>query len=227
MTHATGEQDLRARVLIVENHPVLRDVVRLACDTSPGLRVIAEAGTGEEAVSVCTSLAPDVVLLDLSLPDIDGIEVARRIRREGCTARILVLTARADDQTVFDSIRAGVDGYLEKTARVGAITEALQRIAGGGRVFTPEQERFAVEQLGRMARHAREASDVGASITPREREILEYVSYGLTMRQIAKRLGLSPRTVEAHIAKLYRKLGVSNRVQAIAKATSLGLIDLG
>jgi DNA-binding NarL/FixJ family response regulator len=123
-------------------------------------------------------------------------------------------------------MRAGVDGYLEKSSGVRSIADVLERVARGERVFTEEQERAALGQLGELVRVAREASDVAGSLTPRETEILQYVSYGFTMRQVANRLGLSPRTVEAHVAKLYRKLGVSNRVQAVSRAVSLGLIDL-
>jgi DNA-binding NarL/FixJ family response regulator len=216
-----------ARVLIVEDHPVLRNVIRVACDSSDHLEVAGEASTGEEALEAYRTLAPDLVLLDLSLPDMDGLEVARRLRREAPQPpRILVLTGRGEEETVFECIRAGVDGYLEKTAGVRFITVALERLAAGERLFTPEQERAAIEGLGRLARRAREASELGASVTPRELEVLRFLSRGLTMGQTAHRLGVSTRTVEAHVANVYRKLGVSNRVQALAKARDLRLIEL-
>jgi DNA-binding NarL/FixJ family response regulator len=216
-----------ARVLIVEDHPVLRNVIRVACDSSDRLEVAGEASTGEEALEAYRTLAPDLVLLDLSLPDMDGLEVARRLRREAPQPpRILVLTGRSEEETVFECIRAGVDGYMEKTAGVRFITVALERLAAGERLFTPEQERAAIEGLGRMARRAREASHVGASVTPRELEVLRFLSQGLTTRQVANRLGVSTRTVEAHVAKMYRKLDVSTRVQALARAGDLRLIEL-
>jgi DNA-binding NarL/FixJ family response regulator len=217
----------RIRILIVEGHPVLSGVARLACEASPNLEVVGESGGGYEALAACAELEPDVLVLDLSLPDLDGLEVARRLRTSGSEAKILVLTGRTDYETVFESVRAGVDGYLEKTAGVRSIVDAIQKVARGERVFTPEQERGAVSELGRMARQAREASGLRENLTPRELEILGYVSYGLTVKQVATRLGLSPRTVESHIGKLYRKLGVSNRVQAVSRASSLGLIELG
>lgn len=216
-----------ASVLIVEDHPVLRGVIRLACEHAPGLEVAAEVEDGEAALEACRTLAPDVVVLDLSLPgEIQGLDLARQVRAEGLPVRILVLTGRTDDKALFESVAAGVDGYLEKTAGVRFIAESLTRVARGERVFTPVQERGAVAELGRRARHAREASGVRARLTDRELEILEYVSLGLTVRQVARRLGLSPRTVETHIAKLYRKMGVRNRVQALSRAASLGLIEL-
>jgi DNA-binding NarL/FixJ family response regulator len=215
------------RVLVVEDHPVLRGVVRLACEHTPGLALAGEVGTGEEAVEACRELRPDVVVLDLSLPGaLQGLDVARVVRAEGTAGRLLVLTGRSDEEAVFDAIKAGADGFLEKTAGVRFIADALLRVGAGERVFTPEQERIAVAELGRLARQARESSGVRASLTDRELEILDLVSRGLTVKQVASRLGLSPRTVETHIAKLYRKLGVRNRVQAVSKAAALGLVEL-
>jgi DNA-binding NarL/FixJ family response regulator len=216
-----------ARVLIVEDHPVLRNVIRISCESSPRLEVVGEVATGAEALEAYEAHRPELVLLDLTLPDMDGLDVARHLRRTVPRPRILVLTGRSDDETVFESIRAGVDGYLEKTAGIRFITTALERLAAGERMFTLEQERAAIAGLGRLARRSREASDLQPTITPRELEILRSLSGGLTMRQAATRLGVSTRTVEAHVAKLYRKLGASNRVQALARATDLGLIQLG
>ncbi len=217
-----------ARILVVEDHPVLRGVIRLACEHAPGLQLVAEVDDGAQALEACRRDRPDVMVLDLSLPgEIQGLDVARQVRAEGIGVRILVLTGRTDDQTVFETVRAGVDGYLEKTAGVRFIAEALTRVAAGERVFSPKQERGADAELGRLARQARESSGMRSSLTDRELQILEHVSLGLTVKQVATRLGLSPRTVEAHIAKLYRKLGVRNRVQAISRAVSLGLIEIG
>lgn len=215
------------RVLIVEDHPVLRGVVRLACEHTPGLELAGEVATGEEAVEACRMLHPDVIVLDLALPGtLQGLDVARAVQAEGTVGRILVLTGRSDEQAVFDAIRAGADGYLEKTAGVRFIADALVRVGAGERVFTPQQERVAVVELGRLARQAREASGVRAMLTDRELEILELVARGLTVKQVASRIGLSPRTVETHVAKLYRKLGVRNRVQAVSRAAALGLVEL-
>jgi DNA-binding NarL/FixJ family response regulator len=216
-----------ARVLVVEDQPVLRTVIRVACESSPYLEVVAEVASGAEAVDAYRHLLPDLVLIDLSLLDMSGLEVARRLRRQVPRPKILVLSGRTDDETLFEAIRAGVDGYLEKTKGVRHITEALERLAGGERLFTPDQERSAIEGLGRLARRAREAADVSPGITARELVILQLLGEGLTMRQVGSRLGASTRIVEGRVAKLYRKLDASNRVQALAKARDLGLIELG
>jgi DNA-binding NarL/FixJ family response regulator len=216
-----------SRVLVVEDHAVIRGVIRLACEHAHGLEVVGEVETGEEALERCRALDPDLIVLDLALPgELQGLDVARRLREEGHPARILVLTGLTDEQTLFESIRAGVDGFLEKTVGVRFIADALRRVARGERVFTREQERVALSQLGRLARQTREVSGAQADLTERELEILEYVAVGLSVKQVASRLGLSPRTVETHLAKLYRKLGVRNRVQALARAAALGLIEL-
>ncbi|MGZ8611191.1 MAG: response regulator [Actinomycetota bacterium] len=216
------------RVLVVEDHEVIRGVVRLACEHAMGLEVVGEVGTGEEALERCRTDAPDVIVLDLGLPGpIQGLDVARRLRAEHHPARILVLTGMASDHVLFECIRAGVDGYLEKTAGVRFVADALRRVALGERVFTRDQERAAVSELGRLARQTREVSSAATHLTERELQILEHVAEGLPVKQVATRLGLSPRTVESHLSTLYRKLGVRNRVQAVSRAASLRLIDLG
>ena len=214
------------RVLAVDEHPVIRGVVRLACDASPRLRLVGEASGGEEAAAACLSLTPDVVVIDLDLPDGSGVGAIRRMRGEGYRGRILVLTMDTAGPAVLQSLRAGVDGYLEKATGLRAIGSSIIRVALGERLIDPELEQAAVMELGRFARQARLGSEVASALTPREIEILGFVSQGTTMASIAKRLGISPRTVESHVAKLYRKMGVRTRVQAVARAVSLGLIDL-
>ena len=216
------------RVLVVEDHAVIRGVIRLACEHAFGLEVIGEVETGAEALEACHADAPDVIVLDLALPgELQGLDVARRLRAEGHPARILVLTGSTDERTLFESIRAGVDGYLEKTAGVRFVADALRRVARGERVFTRDQERAMLAELGRLARQTREVSVSRTQLTDREIEILGYVALGLSVKQVATRLGLSPRTVETHLSKLYRKLGARNRVQALSRAAALGLIELG
>jgi DNA-binding NarL/FixJ family response regulator len=215
------------RVLVVEDHAVIRGVIRLACEQSEGLEVVGECVDGASALDACRELLPDVVVLDLSLPgEIQGFDVARQVREEHLDVRILVLTGRSDEQAVFDSIRAGADGFLEKTEGIRFVADALRRVARGERVFTQAHERLALAELGRLARRARESSDALDDLTARELEVLRHVGNGLSVKQVATRLGLSPRTVETHLSKLYRKLGARNRVQALSRAASLGLIDV-
>ena len=216
-----------ARVLVVEDHPLLRSVIRIACEQTPGLEMVGELDDGSSALEACRELAPDVILLDLSLPgEVQGLDLARAIRAEGLPIRILILTARTDREALFESVIVGVEGYLEKASGVRVIADALSRVAGGERVFTQAQMRGAAAELGRRAKQARETG-ASANLSAREIEVLEHAARGFTVGQVARRLELSPRTVETHLGNAYRKLGVGNRVQALARASELGLIRIG
>jgi DNA-binding NarL/FixJ family response regulator len=216
-----------ARVLIVENHPVLRGVIRIACGESPLLEVVGEVAEGQDALVAYPEVEPDIIVIDLDLPDMAWADVVRELRRRRPAPRFLALAAKADDRTVFATFRAGVDGVVEKTGGVATIVEAVERIAHGSRVFTAEHEQRAIRELGRMARGAREATRLATLLTTREIEVLQLLSEGLTLHQVARRLRISPRTVETHVSKTYRKLGVHNRVQALREAANLGVVHIG
>jgi DNA-binding NarL/FixJ family response regulator len=215
-----------ARLLIVDDHPTVRDMIRLGCEDKPGLEVIGEASNGREALEACRADPPDVVVLDLILPGLDGFEVIRRLRSEGSKAKFLVLTNRDDRNAIFEAFRLGVDGFLEKTAPLDEIIGAIETVAGGHPAFRKEHERAAHRHLAEMARKARRRAKAASALTRREREVLELIAEGLTTRQMASRLKLSERTIETHIANLYGKLEVNSRVQAIHRAAGLGLVDL-
>lgn len=223
----TDPIDLPLRVVIVDAHPVLRGVIRMACGSAGDLEVVAEAADVAGALEVCEQHHPDVVVLDLELPGEEGAGLIRALQARGSTARILVLTDRTHGAAVLECLRLGVHGYVDRSTGIRTIGTAIRRIGRGERVIDPALEQAAVMELGRFAKQAREGSEMAASLTRRELQILELISTGLTMRQTATRLGISPRTVETHVAKLYRKLAVRTRVQAVARAASLGLIDLG
>jgi DNA-binding NarL/FixJ family response regulator len=218
--------DHPARVVVVAGHPVMLGVVRLACESLRNVVIVGEgAGAGEAALLVET-LRPDLLVLDLELPDLDGLDVLRELRATGYDGPALVLSERADGGTVLEALRLGAEGFVHKAEGMRHVGEAIRRVIAGERAVGPELEQAAVMELGRFARQAREGSAVDAALTERERQILELLADGFTMQQIGRRLGISPRTVETHVAKLYRKLGVSTRVQAIARAASLGLVEL-
>jgi DNA-binding NarL/FixJ family response regulator len=222
----TTTRSAPARVFVVEDHPLLRTVIKVACEQTPSLVWVGEAEDGESALEACRTTHPDVMVLDLSLAgELQGLELARRIREEGLSIKILVVTARTDETVVFESLIAGVDGFLEKTAGVRSMSEALQRLADGERLFTTAQMQGAIAELGRRAKQAF-TSDAPEGLTAREREVLGHAARGLTVGQMARRLHLSPRTVETHLARTYRRLGVRNRVQALARASDLGLIEI-
>jgi DNA-binding NarL/FixJ family response regulator len=214
------------RVLVVGGHPVILGVVRLACDALPNVQIVAEEGDGPAAVVAATSLTPELAVIDLDLPGTDGVDVLRSLRDQGFAGLVVVVSERADGATVLAAMRLGVDAYLIKPDGLRRVGDAIRRVLDGERVIDPALEQAAVLELGRFARQARESSEIDASLTSREREILELLAEGLTMQQIGRRLDISPRTVETHVANLYRKLAVRSRVQAVSRAASLGLIEL-
>ena len=201
-------------------------VVRLACDALADVSIVAEVDNAPDAVAAVSALGPDLAVLDLDLADVDGPELLRFLRAGGFAGHVVAVSERTDGSTVLEAMRQGVDAYLVKPDGLRRIGDAIRRVRNGERVIDAAVEQAAVVELGRFARQVREGSQVASSLTPREGEILKLLAEGLTMRQIGRRLSISPRTVETHVAKLYRKLAVRTRVQAIAKAASLGLIEL-
>jgi DNA-binding NarL/FixJ family response regulator len=217
----------KIKVLIVDDHSMIRHVVRLACEARPRIEVVGEAGTGQEALDLARSLAPDVIVLDLSLPGISGLDVVRRLRAELSRAKILVLTASDDKSDAFQALRLGVQGYVDKSAPIEDVAAGIEAIDSGMTVYSAQTERLAHERLGEFVRNARESARAIATLTPREREVLSLIAEGYSTRQIATRLKLSERTAETHIGNIYSKLGVRTRVQALYRAAGMGLVELG
>jgi DNA-binding NarL/FixJ family response regulator len=176
---------------------------------------------------VCRDEHPDVIVLDELLDGVEpDLEALRALRQDGVSTAAVVLSDRSDGAAVLAALQLGARGFVRKSAGLTRVGAAVRTVVDGGRAIDPGSEQAALDALGRLARQAREGSEVEAVLTPREHEILTFVSQGLTTRQIGGRLGISPRTVETHVSKLYRKLGVRSRVQAVARAAQLGLIEL-
>jgi DNA-binding NarL/FixJ family response regulator len=221
-----GIAGITIRVLVVDDHPMVRDVIAMACRDRPSLDVVGEAGDGLEALELCRTLQPDVVVLDLGLPGLHGSDVIRLLRERGHPVRILVVSGRDDHAAIFESLRLGADAYLEKTRSVEHIAAAVEAVASGTQVFGMDQHRGALDALREIARRSRETARVSASLTAREGEVLDLIARGLTTRQMASHLGVSERTIETHVSHVYEKLEVRTRVQALQRATALRLIDL-
>ncbi len=213
-----------ARLVVADRHPIVREAIRLSCERVEGLDVVDEAASADDLLARCRAQLPDVVVMDVAMDD--AFDAIRGINDERLAGSIVVLTDLANGQAVLGALRLGVGGYLIKSSALPIVGEQIRRVLTGERVISPEVESVAVAELGRFAQQAREGSELRSSLTPREEEILSLIGEGLTMRQMATRLGISPRTVETHVAKLYRKLEVRTRVQAVSRAVSLGLIEL-
>lgn len=196
----------------------------MSCEPVPGLEIVGEAGSVSELLAASEAVHPDVTLLDVGMEG--GFEAIRELAERKLAGAIVVLTDLTDGGAVLAALRLGVEGYLIKSSALAVVGEQIRRVLDGERVISPEVEEVAVAELGRFARRAREGTEVRALLTPRERQILVLIGRGLTMRQMATRLEISPRTVETHVAKLYRKLEVRTRVQAVSRAVTLGLIEL-
>lgn len=215
---------IAAKLVVADAHPIVRRAVRMSCEAVVGLDVVAEVDSVRAMVVACEELKPAMVILDIGLPE--GPEAIRELNDRHLVDVVVVLTDRIDGSAVIEALRLGVEGYLVKSSALPTVGHQIRRVLDGERVISPEVEQIAVSELGKFARMAREGSEVRASLTPREHEVLVMISRGLTMRQVASRLGISPRTVETHVAKLYRKLDVRTRVQAVSRAVSLGLVEL-
>ena len=208
------------QILIADDHPLFRFGLRALLEAEEGTAVIGEATTGEEAVNMAASLQPDVILMDINMPDMNGIEATRRILADNPDANILVLTM-FDDDTVFAAIRAGARGYLLKGSEGEETLRAIRAVAGGEAIFSPNI-------AARLVQHfANEPRTVAASpfpdLTPRELEVLQLIAQGLTNNAIAEKLVLSPKTVRNQVSTIFSKLQVANRAEAIVRAREAGL----
>ena len=221
-----NDAQVPVRILIADDHPMIRQVVQVACAERPGLQVVGEAADGAETLELCRELQPDVLVLDLIMPVVDGQEVIRRLKDERSPIRILVLTASEDQSSIFNCFRLGVAGYMAKSGSADDIADAIEAVASGVTVFSPEHQRLAYARLAELAQKARTAARAASELTKREREVLDLIGEGWSTREMASRLGVSDRTVETHIASLYQKLGVRTRIQALYRAANLGLVKL-
>jgi DNA-binding NarL/FixJ family response regulator len=206
------------RVVIADDHPIFRDGLATAVGTLEGVEVVGQAGTGTEAVRAAVELQPDVVVMDLHMPETNGIEATRQIAEAAPGTAVLVLTMLEDDESVFAAMRAGARGYLVKGAERRDIARALEAVARGEVIFGP-----AVAARALAAFSAATPRGPFPELTEREREILDLVAKGLTNQAIASRLVLSDKTVRNHVSNIFMKLRVGDRATAIVRAREAGL----
>ena len=194
------------------------------------IEVVGVAGDGAEAVGVVTATSPDVVLMDIRMPDVDGIEATRRLGAAGLDAKVLVLTTFDLDQYVFDAVRAGASGFLLKDTPPEDLVRAVRIVAAGDALLAPSITRRLIEEFGRTAAPAPAPSpsdDRLARLTEREREVLVLMARGLSNTEIAETLIVGEATVKTHVGRVLMKLGVRDRVQAVVLAYEVGLVRPG
>jgi DNA-binding NarL/FixJ family response regulator len=203
------------RLLIVDDHPVVRDGLRGIFTAQPGFEVVGEARDGAEAVAMAARLAPEVVLMDLRMPGVGGVEAIARLRRESPAVRVLVLTTYDSDQDVLPAIEAGATGYLLKDAPREELVRAVRAAFRGEPVLSPG---VAGRLIGRVRRPPPDA------LSERELEVLRLVAGGATNREVAARLFISEATIKTHLLHIYGKLGVRDRAGAVGEAYERGLL---
>jgi DNA-binding NarL/FixJ family response regulator len=207
------------RVLVVDDHALHRDGTAQILRAHPDLEVVGDASSGEVALALVNQLNPDVVLLDIRLPGMNGIEVCRRLTRDHPDVRVLMVSAYDEDEYVRGALEAGAAGYLSKTAPGKALVQAVRAVAGGTSVL---QSGLTARLMDSSRQHERDAYD----LTERELAVLSLLAEGLHNREVAARLGISSRTVDRHCDNIYAKLGVGSRTEAVVRAISTKLLTV-
>jgi DNA-binding NarL/FixJ family response regulator len=209
------------RILIADDHPLFRAGLRAMLTSAPDTELVGEATTGEEAASLAAELQPDLVVMDVQMPETDGIEATRRITRDSPHINILVVTMFEDDGTVFQAMRAGARGYVLKGANYAEMLRAIRAVGNGEAIFSPQ---IAI-RLVNFFSSVRPVTLPQAfpELSDREREILDLIAQGHKNSEIAERLYLSPKTVRNHVSTILHKLQVADRAQAILRAREAGL----
>jgi DNA-binding NarL/FixJ family response regulator len=213
-------------VLLADDQELVRSGFRLILELADGIEVIGEAADGREAVRLAKELQPDVVLMDVRMPELDGIEATQRLRQAGVEARVLVLTTFDLDEYVYGAIRAGASGFLLKDAPREQLVTAVRTVARGEALLAPAITQRLIERF--VARPpVSEAAPARTELSPRELEVLQLVARGLSNAEIAAELILGEATVKTHVARILRKLAVRDRVQAVVFAYESGLVQPG
>jgi DNA-binding NarL/FixJ family response regulator len=210
-------------VVLADDQALVRTGFQLILNAEPDIEVVGEAGNGVEAIAVATQAAPDLVLMDIRMPELDGIEATRRLLSESPSTRVLMLTTFDLDEYVIDAFRAGASGFLLKTAPRDQLVAAVRTVHAGEALLAPASTRKLIEQFAQPVRE----SPVVDSLTAREREVLTLLARGLSNPEIAAALVVEPSTIKSHVASLLGKLGVRDRVQAVVFAYESGVVRPG
>jgi DNA-binding NarL/FixJ family response regulator len=213
----------RIRVLIADDQPLMRAGFRTVLEATGSIEVVAEAGDGEEAIALAQRHEPDVILMDVQMPRLDGIEATRRLPRH----RVLVLTTFGLDEYIVEALRAGASGFLTKDAPVNDLVAAVRAVAAGDAVLSPAATRQLLDRVGRRLPPVAPASERQDDLTERELDVLRLLAAGMSNAEIAQALVVAEPTVKSHVSNLLSKLGLRDRVQAVIYAYETGLVTPG
>jgi DNA-binding NarL/FixJ family response regulator len=212
------------RVLAADDQRVVREGLAMLLGLLPDVEVVGTAADGEEVLALAAELRPDVILMDLRMPRMDGVEATRRLRERDPAVKVVVLTTYADDRSVLDALRAGALGYLTKDAGAAEIQQALHRVADGQAALDPAVQRYLVEAIADGVPSGPAMASLPAGLTPREAEVLTLIAAGLSNIEIAERLVVSEATVKSHVNHMLAKIGARDRAQAVGYAYRHGLV---
>ncbi|MFI6348920.1 response regulator [Streptomyces sp. NPDC050560] len=217
------------RVLLADDQKLVRAAFAMLIGTAQGMEVVGQAGTGREAVRLAVEAAPDVVVMDIRMPDLDGIEATRRIAAQPALGgvRVLVLTTYDTDEHIADALRAGASGFLEKDTRPAELLDAIRVVAAGDALLSPAATARLIGSFLRGAAPPAAHGEGPACLSAREREVLALVAHGLSNAEIARALGLSPLTAKSHVSRIMGKLGARDRAQLVVTAYESGLVRPG
>lgn len=226
-TGIEAEADRTISVMLADDHPIVRKGTRELLEPHADLRVVGEANDGREAVELARRLKPDVILMDVSMPELNGIEATREIKALVPGTAILVLSSYDDDAYVFALLEAGAAGYLLKNAREDELVGAVRAVASGESVLHPAVARKVLSRFSSGATGGQSGANAAREegLSPRELEVLRIAATGSTNKEIARDLEISPRTVQVHLANIFSKLGVGSRTEAVLYAIKRGWID--
>ena len=228
MDHET-RTDSPSRIVVVDDHPLLRFALRQMLGTQADLEVVGEAADGQQAVELCRCLYPDLVLMDVRMPKMDGLEATRKIKRELPRTIVLVLTASDYPHDLSEALKAGAAGYILKAAPTTQTLEAIRKVLAGESPFDQEVSTRLLMQLGKQAprkERPQKEESLRGTLTPREIKVLTLIARGYTNQKIAHALGISASTVKKHLRGVISKLGVSDRTQAAVRAVELGVLGM-
>jgi DNA-binding NarL/FixJ family response regulator len=219
---------MTVRVLLCDDQALVRSGFRMILDQRPGIEVVGEAEDGHQAIDLARRRSPDVILMDVRMPNLDGVEATRRLVAAGSPARIVILTTFDLDEHVYDAIRAGASGFLLKDASPAQLVEAIEVVARGEALLAPAVTRRLMDRLAEtLPGGARQPPPELSALTDREREVLRLLAGGLSNAELAERLYLSETTVKSHVSSVLRKLDLRDRVQAVVFAYEAGLVRAG
>ena len=207
------------RIVVTDDHPVVREGLVAILSTQPDFAVVGDAASGPATLELVGALSPDIVLLDLAMPEMDGVETLRQLQRIAPATRVIIFTAFDTDERILSAVRAGAQGYLLKGAPRNDIFQAIRVVHQGGSLLEP-----MIAQ--KLLRQVSQEGPADAALTPRELDVLRLLARGLQNKEIAIELGITGRTTKFHVGSLLRKLGAGNRTEAVAIAAQRGLIHL-